>query len=157
MQTPPVVEGGQRRPLSELSDVVIHDTDEGVVLVADHRDPRQYTLKFDFSTSQNLKVSEVGEKVEQPDPMKVTIVLEPNTVRNICYLVPLDRKTATSFEMRYRVQCLARNPKTGQLEQVVARRRESLPLPPSAAPDAQKESAPAKKGKSRRCQTRSQT
>lgn len=113
--------------MSEECDVIIHDTDDGVVLVVDNRDKVAYTMRFDFGASENLKLS-VPADVETVGPMKCNIVVEPGTLRNLCELIIEDSETKQHFEMRYKVQCLVKNPKTGELEEVKP--------PPQAAADA---------------------
>jgi hypothetical protein len=116
MQNPPQVDGGHRRPMSDDCDVIIHDVEDGVVLVVENRDKIMYTMRFDFGASQNLTVK-VGTGVEEAGPMKCNIEVQPGTVRNLCHLQIADRMNQDHFEMKYRVQCLVRNAK-GELEQV---------------------------------------
>lgn len=114
--------------MSDHCDVILHDVEDGVVLVIENRDKIMYTMRFDFGASQNLTLNPASD-VENAGPMKANIEVQPGTVRNFCHLTITDRDNQDSFEMRYRVQCLIRNAK-GELEQV---------KPPAPAPSGGEE------------------
>lgn len=130
METPPKVNGGHRRAMSDDCDVIIHDVEDGVVLVVDNRDKVMYTMRFDFGASENLKLV-TGDGVEKVADMKCNLEAQPGTVRNLCHLRIVDRENSDHFEMKYRVQCLVRNAK-GELEQV---------KPPAPKPDEEERKA----------------
>ena len=110
------VEGGHRRALSDHSDVIIHDLDDGLHLVVENRDKVTYTLRFDFGASDNLSLVP-APGVEAAGDLKCNMDLPSGNVANLCLLTIVDKIGKDSFDMRYRVQCLIRNAK-GELEQL---------------------------------------
>ena len=115
MQNPPKTDGGQRRQLSDDACVILHETDEGLALVIESHDSREITLRFDFEQCDNLQMK-VAPGIDQVGPMRCNTVAKPGSCFNLCELNIAD-KNKTSFDMRYRVQCLVRGA-NGELEQV---------------------------------------
>lgn len=108
-EDPPRVEGGERRPLSENVDVIIHDLEEdGLLLVIENRDSTLHCCKFDFGQCENLKVDVPARGVEKTDRFKCQIEVPPKEVMNLCHLKVVDVAKG-GYDMRYRVSVTRRN------------------------------------------------
>jgi hypothetical protein len=136
-EEPPRVEGGERRPLSDNVDVIIHDLEqEGLLLVVQNRDASLHMLKFDFSQCENLKVDIPSRGVEKTDRFKCQVEVPPNETVNLCHLKVVDVSKG-GYDMRYRVSVSKRNA-AGEMvacnepPKPVANK----PLPPATGPAA---------------------
>ncbi len=115
MQSPPRVDGGQRRALADDADVILHETDAGLDLVVENRGSRQITMRFDFSDCENLTMK-AAPGIETVSDTRCSTVSNGGTVVNLCQLLIKD-ESLSSYSMRYRVQCLVRNA-NGELVQI---------------------------------------
>lgn len=130
MQAPPQLTGGERRALSPNADVIIHDTEDGVILVVDNRDAVEYVLRFDFTASRNIVVRSVGGAVEKTEPLKCHVAVGSKKALNLAELAIAD-PACLQIDINYTVHCYVKHPVTGQLQELaVPGQRGPSGLPP---------------------------
>ena len=95
-------EGGDRRPLTEKCEVILHDGEKGMALVIDNKDDDEHTLTFDFEQSQNLEMH-VAKGVEKLSDLKCKIVVPGNKALNLASMEIKDMSVG-SMSLRYRTQ-----------------------------------------------------